>query len=115
VQEFPNIPYRNFAISLPSQTTAGEVSIRYFKLLKKTKKVLQDVQSEAYNVIATNRWIVLIPRVHVKDPEKGANANAAGMMGMVWVKDEGEVKTWEELGLTSHLKYLGVASSKDEI
>lgn len=59
----------------------------------------------AYNVILTGVWLCLIPRRHGRKGDTGANA--AGMLGMVWVKDQAERESWNTLGLCKHLEFLG--------
>jgi ATP adenylyltransferase/5',5'''-P-1,P-4-tetraphosphate phosphorylase II len=50
--------------------------------------------------------MLLIPRTKGKKGEYGVNA--AGMMGMVWIKSVEERKAWEESGLVGFLKYCAV-------
>lgn len=61
---------------------------------------------KAYNAAFTRDWICLIPRTHtMKD---GAGANTAGMLGLVWVRDQAERDTWARLGYSRYLQYLGI-------
>ncbi|OAP65495.1 hypothetical protein AYL99_01467 [Fonsecaea erecta] len=60
-----------------------------------------------HNMVLTKRWMMVIPRRKVA--VQGASANAAGMMGMVWVTNTQQVEQWQRLGLTKVLAELGVA------
>lgn len=62
----------------------------------------------AYNVVATTKWICLIPRTHKARPDGGAPTNGPGMLGLVWVKNQAERDEWTRLGMTEHLAYLGM-------
>ncbi|KAH6624077.1 hypothetical protein B0J18DRAFT_167367 [Chaetomium sp. MPI-SDFR-AT-0129] len=69
-----------------------------------------------HNVVLDKKWIVVIPRRSDKWEDVIANAaNAAGMLGMVWVKGDEEVKGWLKHGPTTVLTHLGVPNelSKD--
>lgn len=37
-----------------------------------------------------------------------AGANTAGMLGLVWLRDQAERDTWARLGYSRHLQYLGI-------
>jgi len=43
----------------------------------------------------------------------GAAANAVGMVGLIWVKDEEERRVWVEGGVRRRLGYLGVPIEAD--
>lgn len=38
-------------------------------------------------------WIVVIPRTQARRDREGVGANVAGMMGAIWLKDQGERMT----------------------
>jgi ATP adenylyltransferase len=61
-----------------------------------------------HNVVLVKDWLMMIPRTH-RDQD-GVAANAAGMVGVVWVDNAYEVLRWLDLGLTDHLAYLGVSA-----
>ncbi|KAL2351919.1 hypothetical protein BJ546DRAFT_1101991, partial [Cryomyces antarcticus] len=73
----------------------------YRRLLKQTRRALRIPTDDSgipcpHNVVLVNEWVMLIPRV--TSNVHGASANAAGMMGMVWVTREEDVDRWRELG-----------------
>lgn len=59
-----------------------------------------------YNVVLVHDWMLLIPRRFAGF--KGNGANAAGMLGMVWVQDQWERNRWTKLGYIKYLSMLGV-------
>jgi ATP adenylyltransferase len=82
----------------------------YLKLLAKTEDALKVISAViAYNVIATEDWMLLIPRTH-QSHDGLAPTNGAGMMGLVWVADQTERDDWTRMGMSNHLAYLGIAS-----
>ncbi len=53
----------------------------------------------------TDEWVCVIPQ---RCARKGiAKANSAGMLGLVWLKDQAERDAWTKFSLTEHLAYLG--------
>ncbi|KAK4196027.1 putative 5',5'''-P-1,P-4-tetraphosphate phosphorylase [Triangularia verruculosa] len=62
-----------------------------------------------HNVILTREWLLVIPRT--KAGMNGADANAAGYLGMVWVSDEERVKRWTDQGPTKLLTSLGLPNN----
>jgi ATP adenylyltransferase/5',5'''-P-1,P-4-tetraphosphate phosphorylase II len=60
-----------------------------------------------HNMVLTKRWILVLPRR--KCEVNGASANAAGMMGMVWVTNENQMDHWKEFGPAKVLAELGIA------
>ncbi|KAK7885373.1 hypothetical protein LTR67_010551 [Exophiala xenobiotica] len=70
------------------------------------------VQYHPHNVVLTKRWLMVIPRT--KAAVHGASANAAGMMGMVWVTSEHELQCWKEQGLSNVLGELGTRSRSSD-
>ena len=88
---------------------------KYELLLTATKDALSEAgyDATAYNLMLVPKWMAMIPRTHAN--YKGqAPTNGAGMMGMVWVKDEAEVAIWEKLGIAKHLTYLGLGRRRAE-
>jgi len=61
-----------------------------------------------HNVVLTKRWIMVIPRRRAE--MQGASANAAGMMGMVWVSTSQQLDCWKIHGPLNILAELGIAS-----
>lgn len=100
------IPYKHWLSKVPADATAEEVHATYANLMENIRPVLKENGTEDYNMILTMEWMLLIPRRH--HGREGVEANAVGMMGMVWVKGEEEREGWNKFGMTKHLKYLGV-------
>ncbi|KAL2679298.1 hypothetical protein Neosp_010069 [[Neocosmospora] mangrovei] len=68
--------------------------------------------SPPHNLLLTSSWICLVPRRH-SGAERGALTNAMGMVGIVWVANEGEIAEWSNASgsIESHFKYLGYPTS----
>ncbi|KAH1901033.1 hypothetical protein KXV57_008224 [Aspergillus fumigatus] len=58
-----------------------------------------------HNVALVREWIIVIPRC--SNNFKAISANAAGMMGSVWLKSEEELDRWKQVGLSKALAGLG--------
>lgn len=54
----------------------------------------------------TDSWIIVIPRSKAKVEVMAANA--ASMLGIVWVKNESELQGWKEYGPMEVLKEVGI-------
>jgi ATP adenylyltransferase/5',5'''-P-1,P-4-tetraphosphate phosphorylase II len=78
----------------------------HIKLLQKTRATLEEAGATDYNVVFTQSWMMMIPRRHAG--RDGVCANAAGMVGMVWVKHQEERDAWTKEGLTEFLAFLGI-------
>ncbi|KAK6335171.1 hypothetical protein TWF718_010608 [Orbilia javanica] len=106
VVTLPNVPYKHYIIALPERPTADDLVERYRTLVGLAKLTLQDTGGTAHNVVMTKDWIMVIPRS--SKGFEGVGANAAGMVGMVWVGSEEERNRWTSLGLGAYLQKLGV-------
>ena len=103
-----NIPYTHFIHGLPSDATSEHIFQKYEELMSLIDPAISrgaDGITPSHNVIIVPEWIMVIPRVHGRCGLAGANA--AGMLGMIWVKNQEERDTWFDLGVVSHLQYLG--------
>ncbi|GFF95583.1 5',5'''-P-1,P-4-tetraphosphate phosphorylase 2 [Aspergillus udagawae] len=58
-----------------------------------------------HNVVLVREWMIVIPRR--SNNFEGTTANAAGMMGSVWLKSEDELDRWKQVGPTKALAGLG--------
>jgi ATP adenylyltransferase/5',5'''-P-1,P-4-tetraphosphate phosphorylase II len=100
--------YRNLrSIDMASSSGQSEVLEIYLELLAMTKQALSasgDVVS--HNVVLVKEWIVVIPRR--SNNYNGVTANAAGMMGYVWLANESSLEGWKTNGLTKVLPQLGL-------
>lgn len=65
-----------------------------------------------HNVILVKEWIVVVPRR--TNNFKSVTANGAGMMGSVWLVNDGQLDRWKELGLRNVLSHLGVPAQEGE-
>lgn len=100
------IPYKHVLTRISEDATAEDVCSCYQMLLSEIRPILEQNGTEDYNMILVKEWMLMIPRRH--HGRNAVEANAVGMMGMVWLKSLEERKGWVELGMTEHLRYLGV-------
>ncbi|PSK42673.1 Diadenosine 5',5'''-P1,P4-tetraphosphate phosphorylase 2 [Elsinoe australis] len=105
------VPYQHFVLRIPEGAEAEDVLRLHDRLLERTREALEKVGlGDGYNVVMTREFIGLIPRRTAKT----ANAsdvfgiNAAGMMGLVTVRNERERERWAELGYGKYLARLGL-------
>ncbi|KAK6511786.1 hypothetical protein TWF481_000692 [Arthrobotrys musiformis] len=102
----PKVPYRHYVVALPANPSLEDIVRRYNTLVGLAKLALEKIEGTAHNVVMTKDWIMVIPRS--SKGCDGVGANAAGMMGMVWVGSELERNSWTNFGLTSYLQKLGM-------
>jgi ATP adenylyltransferase/5',5'''-P-1,P-4-tetraphosphate phosphorylase II len=102
----PKIPYKHFVTGLSPETAVAELVQTHSKLLRKTRAALDEAGATDYNLVFTHSWMMMIPRRHAG--RDGVCANAAGMVGMVWVKHQEERDAWTTKGLSEFLAYLGI-------
>ena len=102
-----SVPYVHFMYGIPRNSYPEQIFDRYQELLRLIDpSILRGTSgTPAHNVVIVTEWILVIPRVHGRRGQAGANA--AGMLGMIWVKNEEERDTWLDFGIVSHLQYLG--------
>jgi ATP adenylyltransferase/5',5'''-P-1,P-4-tetraphosphate phosphorylase II len=110
-EESTKIPFAYFAHHFTSgfsSTPAVELLSIYENLLAQTRSVLGVSETDVtpHNVILWRDWIILVPRRRAA-VEK-ASANAAGMLGSIWVPDRSGVDEWLSLGSKNVLMELGV-------
>lgn len=110
------VPFRHFLRRIPNggprSTEGGSIPLVgvYQELLEdafsgKKRSKNDGVQYYPHNVVLTTRWLMVIPRR--KATFHGASANAAGMMGMIWVTSDHELQCWKDQGLSNVLGELG--------
>ena len=105
-------PYKCWTIAIPPQASPTALHKRYVALRHQMSSLsiesLSNDKSEhaAYDIILVREWMALIPRS--SKGKDGINTNGAGMMGLVWVRDQDERDGWTKLGLSKHLTSMGV-------
>lgn len=103
----PDVPFQHFAISYSKTSSAESIFKYYSNLLTMTKGALQNENAGSdYNLILVSDWMVLIPR-----RSKGQGhfmANAANMVGLMWLKSEELRQELLEMKLPGVLASLGI-------
>lgn len=114
------LPYRHFVARLPTATKTDSAGTTHVvqelvrihgELLQQAKEALclplEDMNIPVpHNVIMVKEWMMVIPRRKARSGL--ASANAAGMMGMVWVTCREELEAWEAQGPGKILQAFGV-------
>lgn len=89
----------------------SKLSENYRELLAEAKDRVEkpaDANNDGYfphNVAVVREWMIVIPRR--SNNFEDITANAPGMMGSVWLKDEEELDRWKQIGPTKALAGLG--------
>ncbi|CAD6594002.1 MAG: hypothetical protein ASARMPRED_008333 [Alectoria sarmentosa] len=101
------VPFMHFVVRLPEQSSAEMVHTQYERLLGMTKDALKIADAGTdYNLILVSEWMVLIPR-----RKKGWGpfiANAANMVGSLWLRSEEQRDEMLEQPLLDMLAELGI-------
>jgi ATP adenylyltransferase len=93
----------------------GEILEIYQGLLRQAESALGSALLDGdaavpHNVVMDRNWLVVIPRRAAG--WDGADTNAAGMLGMIWVHSEEKVKIWLEKGPANVLAQIGVPAAE---
>ena len=83
-----------------------DVNCDVWTLYRMLCDMLALAEGKPHNVFFTKQWIVVIPRSKAKSD--GLAANAASMLGLVWIKNEAELQAWKDRGPLDVLKDVGV-------
>ncbi|KAH7109688.1 hypothetical protein EDB81DRAFT_704565 [Dactylonectria macrodidyma] len=106
------MPYQAFVRTFgPDLPSIKDLFIAYLELFDQVKKALGRSMSginEAppHNVIFDRSGMMVIPRRSAG--LNGAYANAAGMLGVIWMSNEAKAQQWIELGPSEILRTAGV-------
>ncbi|EWC48380.1 hypothetical protein DRE_02149 [Drechslerella stenobrocha 248] len=106
VVTLPDTPYKHYVVALPNEPSQDDIVGRHNKVVELAKAALGKDEGAAYNIVMTKDWVMAIPRR--SKGNEGVGANAAGMMGMIWVGSQEERDCWTTFGLTRYLQTLGV-------
>ncbi|EME41442.1 hypothetical protein DOTSEDRAFT_36842 [Dothistroma septosporum NZE10] len=101
----PEVSYEH-AVLPNAQTASADAIFRSYENLRHTLQLEQD---SPHNAIITGTSITVIPRTQANVGPRAVNA--AGMLGMVWVKTGDELEAWKEYGPAKVLKEVGVQHS----
>jgi ATP adenylyltransferase len=108
----PHVPFKffmhRFQNGLPR---VGEILSIYEALLRQAGAAMGRAAEEKdtavpHNVVMDRNWLVVIPRRAAG--WDGADTNAAGMLGMIWVHSEEKMNLWLGKGPANVLAQIGV-------
>jgi sulfate adenylyltransferase (ADP) / ATP adenylyltransferase len=106
--DIPKVPFLHYVLRLPWNAGVEVVVEAYRKLRHEVEYAhSENGGGRDYNVVLTKEWMCLVPRRH-SGLEKGAGANSATMMGMVWLTNDSELVAWHRDGPVAYLQYLGI-------
>jgi len=112
-QDFPRLPYKYFCFDFANRAQPSRDLLLkvYQNLLSQCENLLPGKPGESvpHDVVLTKKWMLVIPRSR-RNFEGSSDVNAAGMLGMIWLKHDEEVAKWKELGPARVLGQLGVSS-----
>ncbi|QDS70302.1 hypothetical protein FKW77_008160 [Venturia effusa] len=112
-RDFPKLPYKYFSVDFADQAQPSkELLLKMYQiLLSQCEGLLPGKEGESvpHDVILTKNWMVVIPRSR-RNFEESSDVNAAGMLGMIWLKHDEELTKWKELGPARVLRQLGVSN-----
>ena len=97
-------------------STSASIATFYHASINRFRALLnieRDDEPVPHNVIMTREWTVVIPRRAAQ--VSGLSANAAGMMGMVWVSTTEKVEEWKRKGPWTILGDLGLKAEAAEM
>lgn len=101
------VPFMHFVVRLPENSSAKQLYTQYERLLGMTKDALRAADAGTdYNLILVSEWIALIPR-----RKKGWGpfiANAANMVGSLWLRSEEQRDEMLEHPLLDMIAELGI-------
>lgn len=101
------VPNMHFVLRLPQGATSKQAYCNLARLVSASRNVKTTTgYGSDYNVVMAEDWICVVPRRLVG--RDGVGANGAGMVGLVWLRDQAERSGWDSFGLTEHLVQLGV-------
>src|SRR5262249_45421796 len=107
--DIPNVPHKHFVLRLREDADVDDVVQAYRKLVSRVRHCHEQAGGGSdYNVILVKEWMCMIPRQN-SGLDRGAGANSAGMLGLVWIVTEKERTVWDAAGPAEYLKYLGIS------
>ncbi|RMD45053.1 hypothetical protein DV735_g234, partial [Chaetothyriales sp. CBS 134920] len=119
--DIPGVPHKHFVLRLPPDTDESTLARAYQRLLGGVRAAHHEAGGgTTYNVILVREWLCLIPRRH-SGLEKGAGANAAAILGLIWIVSEEERKnptryftaSTQSLNHDSRIRNLGIIAHID--
>ncbi|EXJ55953.1 hypothetical protein A1O7_08884 [Cladophialophora yegresii CBS 114405] len=106
--DISNVPYKHFVLRLPMNADLVTLGHAYDELLRCVRQSHYEAgKGTDYNVILVKEWMCMIPRRH-SGLDRGAGANSAAMLGLVWIVTEAETEVWNSAGPAEYFKYLGL-------
>ncbi|KAK0616332.1 hypothetical protein B0T14DRAFT_434121 [Immersiella caudata] len=108
----PTLPFRYFMARFDGLPGPEELERVYKGLVRQAAEALgwdsqgKGEEAAPHNVVLDGRWMVVVPRR--RPGWNGADANAAAVLGMLWVPDEEKMRKWVSLGPGRVMAQLGV-------
>lgn len=98
----PGVPFKHAVKKLSRHAKPSQLVEIYRELLAKAGID----KGQAHNFIAVKEWMLVVPRSTAREGDIAANA--ASMVGMIWVANQTEVQDWVERDPMKVLVKVGV-------
>ncbi|AEO68698.1 uncharacterized protein THITE_2118277 [Thermothielavioides terrestris NRRL 8126] len=114
-EDAPVVPFRFFRRRFQDGLPTPDVLLGIYQgLVRQAGRAVNGATGRgqevvAHNVVMNRNWLVVIPRRAAG--WAGAETNAAGMLGMVWVHSEEKMEAWLERGPANVLARIGIPSN----
>ncbi|KAJ9604327.1 hypothetical protein H2200_011161 [Cladophialophora chaetospira] len=106
--DIANVPHKHFALRLSKDVDLEGLVETYDRLLQGVRQSHRAFGGgKDYNVILVKDWMCMIPRRH-SGLDRGAGANSASAIGLVWIQNDEEKKAWTSEGPAEYLRYVGI-------
>lgn len=108
------VPFRYFLRRVEPAGAGDDAAVyaRYMEIMEECRRALgldenpQQQQMCPHNVVLVKEGVMVIPRTKARIG--AVSANAAGMIGLVWVAKKEQLEQWKECGPANVLGQLGV-------
>lgn len=102
----PSIPFEHYILPVPPNPQPGVLHSIYNTLLTSCSFAILRANPLAnpntnHNLIITPKFMMAVPRL--LPAYKDIGANSLSLLGIIWVKDEGEAGLWREEGVMTIL------------
>jgi ATP adenylyltransferase len=100
------VPFQHAVKKLRSEPGMSLVLSEIYETLLTVANI---AEAPAHNVIIVKEWMLVIPRLRAKNGNLAANA--AAMVGMVWVNTKDDLQEWIDRGPMKMLCEFGVTGN----
>lgn len=111
--QHPGVPYTHFIVQPTGECTGEHLQVLFNTLLSATKSALASQldnppPAPAYNFFMARDWLMMVPRT--KASCNGVGVNSLGMLGILWLGNNEQLRTWSATGFDEILAHVGLHS-----